>query len=82
MIFDKKKKTENIIEYINHSNVPGMEGKTVMTSEELKVLRDYCTAIHNHFIELNPSYSPMDIEFKVDVVNDARKIYIKQARVY
>jgi pyruvate, water dikinase len=73
---------EDIIEYINHSNVPGMEGKTVMTVNELKVLKDYCMAIHYHYCRLNFECKPLDIEFKVDVVDGNRKIYIKQARLY
>ncbi len=73
---------ENIFEYINHSNVPGMEGKTVMTAEELKVLKDYCMAIHYHYCRLFFECRPMDIEFKVDLVDGARKVYIKQARLY
>lgn len=72
----------DIIEYINHSNVPGMEGKTVMTDAELKELKTYCMAIHNHYCALNMECNPMDIEFKVDVVNGHRKVYIKQARLY
>jgi pyruvate, water dikinase len=74
--------TSNIIEYINHSNVPGMEGKTVMTADELKVLKDYCMAIYFHYCIINFECNPMDIEFKVDIVDGVRKIYIKQARLY
>jgi pyruvate, water dikinase len=73
---------ESIIEYINHSNVPGMEGKTVMTNNELKELKDYCMAINYHYCKLNLECSPMDIEFKVDVIKGVRKVYIKQARLY
>ncbi len=73
---------EEIFEYVNHSNVPGMEGKTVMTDAELKVLKDYCMAIHYHYCRLNFECNPLDIEFKVDIVNGVRKIYIKQARLY
>ena len=72
----------DIFEYISHSNVPGMEGKTVMTDAELKELKTYCMAIHNHYCALNLECNPMDIEFKVDVVNGQRKVYIKQARLY
>jgi hypothetical protein len=71
-----------IIEYINHTNVPGMEGKTVMTIAELDELKAYCMAIHNHYCQLNLECNPMDIEFKVDMVNGQRKVYIKQARRY
>jgi hypothetical protein len=74
--------SENIFEYINHSNVPGMEGKTVMTDYELKVLKDYCMAIQYHYCRLFYECRPLDIEFKVDMVDGIRKIYIKQARLY
>lgn len=73
---------ENILEYINHSNVPGMEGKTVMTNEELKVLKDYCMAIHYHYCRLFFECKTLDIEFKVDLIGGQRKVYIKQARIY
>ncbi|MBN1414866.1 MAG: hypothetical protein JW973_07185 [Bacteroidales bacterium] len=73
---------EDIFEYINHSNVPGMEGKTVMTADELKVLKDYCMAVHYHYCRLFFECNPIDIEFKVDIVNGIRKIYIKQARLF
>lgn len=73
---------EDIIEYVNHSNVPGMEGKTVMTDGELKVLKNCCMAIYYHYCRLNFECNTMDIEFKVDIVNGNRKVYIKQARLY
>jgi len=73
---------ENIFEYTNHSNVPGMEGRTVMTADELRVLKDYCMAIHYHYCRIFFECKTMDIEFKVDEVNGTRKIYIKQARLY
>lgn len=68
--------------YIGHTTVPGMEDKTVLTPEEIKALNDYCMAIHNHYCRLNDGCKTMDIEFKVDMVNGQRKIYIKQARLY
>jgi len=68
--------------YIGHSTVPGMEGKTVMTPQELKILNNYCMAIHNHYCQLYSVCKTMDIEFKVDLINGQRKIYIKQARLY
>lgn len=73
---------DNTFEYINHSNVPGMEGKTVMTDAELKELKDYCMAIHYHYCMLNFECKTMDIEFKVDIIDGKRKIYIKQARLF
>ncbi|OFX63718.1 MAG: hypothetical protein A2066_12090 [Bacteroidetes bacterium GWB2_41_8] len=68
--------------YIGHTTVPGMEGKTVLTPQELKILNTYCMAIHNHYCRLNFGCKTMDIEFKVDKINGQRKIYIKQARLY
>lgn len=73
---------ENIFEYINHSDVPGMEGKTVMTDYELIVLREYCMAIQYHYCRLFYGCRPLDIEFKVDLVDGIRRIYIKQVRLY
>lgn len=68
--------------YIGHTTVPGMEGKTVLTPQELKTLNNYCMAIHNHYCRLNFECKTLDIEFKVDIINGQRKIYIKQARLY
>jgi hypothetical protein len=68
--------------YIGHTTVPGMEGKTVLTKEELKTLNNYCMAIQNHYCRLNLECKTLDIEFKVDLINGQRKIYIKQARLY
>jgi phosphoenolpyruvate synthase/pyruvate phosphate dikinase len=73
---------DDITEYIGHSNVPGMQGRTVLTDPEIQELSDYCKAIHNHYCRLNLECLPLDIEFKVDWVNGVRKIYIKQARLY
>ena len=72
----------NSYNYIGHTTVPGMEGKTVLTPQELKTLNNYCRAIHNHYCQLNSECKTLDIEFKVDLVNGIRKIYIKQARLY
>ncbi len=58
--------------------VPGMEGQTVMTDEELNTLRHYCLAIKRHY----QTSDALDIEFKVDVVDGKRKIYVKQARLF
>jgi len=68
--------------YIGHSTVPGMEGQTVLTPQELKILNNYCMAIHSHYCKLNGECKTLDIEFKVDILNNQRKIYIKQARLY
>jgi predicted metal-binding protein len=73
---------ENTFQYISHTTVPGMEGKTVMTAEELELLKEYCMAIHYHYCALNQECRTMDIEFKMDNVNDQRVLYIKQARLY
>ena len=73
---------DDITEYINHSNVPGMEGNTVLTDNEIRELEAYCKAIQNHFCALYHECLPLDIEFKVDRVNGVRKVFIKQARIY
>lgn len=72
----------DVYNYIGHTTVPGMEGKTVMTPQELKTLNDYCTAIQNHYCRIYSECKTLDIEFKVDRVNGQRKIYIKQVRLY
>lgn len=73
---------EDTYQYVSHSTVPGMEGKTVMSPGELRLLKDYCMAIHYHYCAINFECKTMDIEFKVDFVDGVRKIYIKQARYY
>jgi phosphoenolpyruvate synthase/pyruvate phosphate dikinase len=72
----------DITEYITHSNAPGMQGKTVLTGNEIDELADYCMAIRNHYCNLNGACQAIDVEFKVDWINGGRKIYIKQARLY
>ncbi|HLO60206.1 MAG TPA: PEP/pyruvate-binding domain-containing protein [Bacteroidales bacterium] len=73
---------EDVIEYINHSNAPGMEGKTVLSNAEIEELTAWCQAINDHYCRLYSECQPLDIEFKVDIVNGRRKLYIKQARIY
>jgi phosphoenolpyruvate synthase/pyruvate phosphate dikinase len=73
---------DDITEYITHSNAPGMQGKTVLSEEEITELADYCMAIRNHYCNLNAACQALDIEFKVDWINGGRKFYIKQARLY
>jgi pyruvate, water dikinase len=68
--------------YIGHTTVPGMDGKTVLSPQELKILNNYCTAIHDHYYLLYSGCKTLDIEFKVDVINGQRKVYIKQAGLY
>ena len=79
-----------MIEYLTFSNIPELEGETVMTEEELMELGAYCLALKQHFYQ-NVSHScdcseqdfALDIEFKVDSqVTGQRKVYIKQARIY
>ncbi|MFN8208603.1 MAG: PEP/pyruvate-binding domain-containing protein, partial [Bacteroidales bacterium] len=72
----------NTYQYISHTTVPGMEGKPVMTEEELELLEEYCMAIHYHYCALNLECRTMDIEFKIDNLNGQRILYIKQARLY
>ncbi len=77
------------IEYLSHSNVPQLQGKTVLTDNEIYELADYCTTIKRHYYydlpnDCNCSYNDfaMDIELKVDSQVKSRKVYIKQARIY
>ncbi len=73
---------DDIIEYINHSNAPGMENRTVLSEAEIFELGAYCRAIQNHYCNIYHECLPLDIEFKVDWINGVRKLYIKQARLY
>jgi len=77
------------IEYLSHSNIEELQGKTVLTNDEIYELADYCTAIKRHYyydLENNCDCSyndfAMDLELKVDSQVKNRKIYIKQARIY
>lgn len=77
------------IEYLSQSNIPALNGKTVMTDEELYELAEYCTIIKEHYYNNIPNncnceYSnfAVDLEIKVDSEVENRKIYIKQARIY
>ncbi len=72
----------NVIEYISHSNLPGMEGRTVLSDAEIQQLAVYCSAIQSHFCNVYAGCFPVDIEFKVQITDGVRKIYIKQARLY
>ncbi len=76
-------------EYLTFSNIPELNGETVMTNDELMELGAYCTAIKKHFYQNVPHQCNcpeqdfgLDIEFKVDSQVSDRKIYIKQARFY
>jgi len=77
------------IEYLSHSNVPELNGETVLSDEELFELGDYCTIIKNYYFnhiasDVSSGYESfsVDIEFKIDSSVSPRKLYIKQARIY
>jgi len=77
------------LEYLTHSNIPELQGETVLTDEELYELADYCTIIKHHYYDNIPNNCnceyeafAVDIEFKVDSEVNNRKIYIKQVRIY
>lgn len=77
------------LEYLTHSNIPELEGSTVLTDEELYELADYCTIIKQHYYNNIPNNCnceyeafAVDLEFKVDSEVENRKIYIKQVRIY
>lgn len=77
------------IEYLSHSNLPGFNGKNVLTDKELFELGEYCLQIKKHFF-FNVPHScnclfddfGLDIEFKIDSLDGTRKLYIKQVRPY
>ena len=77
------------IQYLSHSNVPELEGQTVLTNQELYEIADYCTIIKTYYYDnidnnCNCEFKDfaIDIEFKVDSMIEERKIYLKQARIY
>ena len=72
-----------MVDYIHHTNVPGMEHKTVMTDAELLELAGYCQKLSDHYRNIYRSPVVLDIEFKLDSsLGIARKLYIKQVRLY
>lgn len=78
-----------MVEYLTFSNIPELNGSTVMTEEELFELGAYCKALKEYFYQQVPHNCNcserdfgLDIEFKVDSTVSPRKIYIKQARFY
>ncbi len=78
-----------MIEYLTFSNIPELNGTTVMTDAELYELGEYCKALKEYFYYNVPHSCAcplddfaLDIEFKVDSQVSERKIYVKQARYY
>ncbi len=76
-------------EYLTFSNIPELNGETVMTNEELMELGAYCLQLKQHFFRNVPHNCNcselefgLDIEFKIDSQVSERKLYIKQARFY
>ena len=76
-------------EYLTFSNVPELNGQTVLSNDELMELGAYCLAMKSYFYRNVPHDCNcteqdfgLDIEFKVDSQVSPRKIYIKQARFY
>ena len=77
------------VEYLSHSNIPGLNGKNVLSNDELFSLGEYCMQIKKHFFYNVPNACrclfddfALDIEFKIDEIGGQRKLYIKQARIY
>lgn len=77
------------LEYIARSNIPALEGNTVLTDAELYQIGDLCTLVKEHYFyhlphQGNCSYNDfaVDIEFKIDSQVSPHKIYFKQARIY
>jgi pyruvate,water dikinase len=80
---------EFMIEYLTFSNVPELNGNTVMTDDEIEELGRYAKVIKRHYYYNLPHSCDciyddfgVDIEFKVDSEVSPRKIYVKQARLY
>ena len=78
-----------MVEYLTFSNLPELNGATVMTEAELFELGEYGVALKKYFYENVPHDCGctlqdfgLDIEFKVDSTVSPRKIYVKQARFY
>ena len=76
-------------EYLTFSNIPELNGATVMTNDELMELGKYCLALKRYFYEnvypdcdCSEQDFGLDIEFKLDSQVSFRKLYIKQARFY
>lgn len=76
-------------EYLTFSNVPELNGGTVLTHDELMTLGRYGVAIRKYFYENVPHDCNcqiddfgLDIEFKVDSQVSPRAVYIKQVRYY
>jgi len=70
------------IDYMGKSNMPGKEDSTVLTNAEITLLTDISLDIQYHYMILMNKLVTMDIEFKIDIVNGERKLFIKQARLY
>jgi pyruvate,water dikinase len=71
------------IQYVTHSNIVGMEDKTVLSEEELVQLKIAVDNIFNHYCTLYVQCKHLDIEFKIDSSEEyKRKLYIKQVRLY
>lgn len=78
-----------MVEYLTFSNIPELNGETVMTNDELMELGAYCMALKQYFYQNVPHDCNctekdfgLDIEFKLDSTVSERKLYIKQARFY
>ncbi len=76
-------------EYLTFSNIPELNGNTVLSDAELIKLGEYSKAIQRHFYNEVPHNCDcsldnfgLDIEFKVDSQLFPRQIYIKQVRVF
>jgi pyruvate, water dikinase len=80
--FSLNPNTKYTIDYMGKSNMLGKENSTVLTDAEITLLTDISLEIQYHYMVLMNKNVTMDIEFKIDIVNGTRKLYIKQARTY
>lgn len=78
-----------MIEYFSFSNLPELNGQTVMKDEEVFQLGDLTEDLKRHFYYNVPHSCNcalkdfgLDIEFKVDSELTNRKVYIKQTRLF
>jgi pyruvate, water dikinase len=74
--------SEYIIEYLSKSDVPNMQGANVLTRDEIVLIAKITQDIQHHFSVALRHYVHVDVEFKIDMIDGKRLLYIKQARPY
>lgn len=74
--------SEYVIEYLSKSDVPEMQGANVLARDEIVRIAKITQEIQLHFSMALMHYVDVDVEFKIDLVDGKRMLYIKQARPY